>query len=263
MPRIAIAQIRPTKGEYAANLQRIGGVLARLAAREPRVDLRRFPETSTSGYFVEGGVRDVAVTAGTLFRDLSLQHEAAKALPSAVAVGFYEVFQNRFYNSCLYASLGSASPGIRYVHRKVFLPTYGVFDEERFVERGREVHAFDTGWGRVAILICEDAWHSITGTIAALEGAQVILVPSASPARGTGRDEEGTRLPASVVRWERVVRTLAEEHGVYVAYASLVGFEGGKGFPGGSVVVSPSGEIVLRGPLFEEAVLTYDLDFAE
>ena len=263
MPRLAIAQIRPTKGDYAANLQRIGGVLAQLAQIEPRVDLLIFPETSTSGYFVEGGVRDVAVTAGTLFRDLTLQHEAAKASPIDVAVGFYEVFQNRFYNSCLYASLGSASPAIRYVHRKVFLPTYGVFDEERFVERGREVHAFDTAWGRVAILICEDAWHSITGTIAALEGAQVILVPSASPARGTGMDEEGTRLPASVVRWERILRTLAEEHGVYVAYASLVGFEGGKGFPGGSVVVSPSGDVVLRGPLFEEAVLTYDLDLNE
>src|SRR5256884_6223970 len=76
-------------------------------------------------------------------------------------------------------------------------------------------------------------------------------------------DEEGTRLPASVVRWERILRTLAEEHGVYVAYASLVGFEGGKGFPGGSVVVSPSGDVVLRGPLFEEAVLTYDLDLNE
>src|SRR5881296_784979 len=272
MPRIAIAQIRPTKGEYSANLQRIGGVLAQLAKLEPAVDLVVFPETATSGYFVEGGVRDVAVTAGTLFRDLSLQHEAAQAPPMDVAVGFYEVFQNRFYNSCLYASPGNASPrsasprgtpGIRHIHRKLFLPTYGVFDEERFVERGRELHAFDTRLGRTAILICEDAWHSIAGTIAALEGAQLILVPSASPARGTGMDEEGVRLPASVVRWERILRNLAEEHGVYVAYASLVGFEGGKGFPGGSVVVSPSGDVVLRGPLFEEAVLTYDLDLNE
>src|SRR5581483_11137267 len=97
----------------------------------------------------------------------------------------------------------------------------------------------------------------------ALEGAQVILVPSASPARGTGRDEEGARLPASVVRWERIVRSMAEEHGVWVVLANLVGFEGGKGFPGGSVVVSPGGELVLRGPLFEEAVLTYDLDLEE
>src|SRR5213596_3761325 len=263
MPRLAIAQLRPTKGDYGANLQKIGGVLAQIAKLDPPADLVVFPETATSGYFVEGGVRDVAVTAGTLFRDLSVQHEAAQAPPLDVAVGFYEVFQNRFYNSCLYASFGNAPPRILHVHRKVFLPTYGVFDEDRFVERGREIHAFDTRWGRAAILICEDAWHSLAGTIAALEGAQLILVPSASPARGTGMDEEGVRLPASVVRWERILRNLAEEHGVYVAYASLVGFEGGKGFPGGSVVVSPGGQIVLRGPLFEEAVLTYDIDLDE
>src|SRR5437870_5988406 len=278
MPRLALAQLRPKKGDYAANIEKIGAVLAQLATLEPPVDLVVFPETATSGYFVEGGVRDVAVTGGTLFRDLSLAHEAAKAPPIDVAVGFYEVFQNRYYNSCLYASLGNAlpgiassgnaspdlaSPGIRHVHRKVFLPTYGVFDEERFVERGRDIRAFDTGWGRAAILICEDAWHSLTATIAALEGAQLVIVPSASPARGTGTDEEGTRLPASVVRWERIVRGIADEHGVWVALASLVGFEGGKGFPGASVLVNPSGEIVLRGPLFEEAVLTYDLDFDE
>src|SRR6266487_3041544 len=298
MPRLAVAQIRPSKGEYAANLQKIGGVLAQIAKLDPPVDLVIFPETVPSGYFVEGGVRDVAVTAGTLFRDLTLEHEAAAAPPIDVAVGFYEVFQNHFYNSCLYASLGNASPGnassgnaslshaslghaspgnaslgnaspghaspgIKHVHRKVFLPTYGVFDEERFVERGRDIQAFDTRFGRVAILICEDAWHSITGTIAALQGAQLVIVPSASPARGTGMDEEGTRLPASVVRWERILRGIADEHGMWVAFASLVGFEGGKGFPGGSVVVSPAGEIVVRGPLFEEAVLTYDVDFEE
>jgi len=268
MPRLAVAQIRPSKGDYAANLQKIGGVLAEIAKLDPPVDLVILPETATSGYFVEGGVRDVAVTAGTLFRDLTIEHEAAGAPPIDVAVGFYEVFQNHFYNSCLYASLGNASPPnasprILHVHRKVFLPTYGVFDEERFVDRGRDIQAFDTRYGRVAILICEDAWHSITGTIAALQGAQLVIVPSASPARGTGRDEEGTRLPASVVRWERILKGITDEHGVWVAFASLVGSEGGKGFPGGSVIVSPGGEIVLRGPLFEEAVLTYDLDFDE
>jgi len=263
MPRLAIAQLRPTKGDYNANLQKIGGVLAQIAKLDPPVDLVIFPETATSGYFVEGGVRDVAVTAGTLFRDLTVEHEAAGARPVDVAIGFYEVFQNHFYNSCLYASLGGKDAGVQHVHRKVFLPTYGVFDEERFVDRGREIRAFDTRWGRAAILVCEDAWHSLSGTIAALQGAQLVIVPSASPARGTGMDEEGTRLPASVVRWERILKGIADEHGVWVAFASLVGFEGGKGFPGGSVVVSPAGEIALRGPLFEEAVLTYDVDFEE
>src|SRR5207249_4704366 len=232
MPRLAIAQLRPTKGDYGANLQKIGGVLAQIAKLDPPADLVVFPETATSGYFVEGGVRDVAVTAGTLFRDLTIEHEAAGAPPIDVAVGFYEEFQNHFYNSCLYASLGNASPGnasprILHVHRKVFLPTYGVFDEERFVDRGRDIQAFDTRYGRVAILICEDAWHPITCKIAALQGAQLVIVSSASPARGTGRDEEGTRLPASVVRWERILKGITDEHGVWVAFTSLVGSEGG------------------------------------
>src|SRR5256712_13162295 len=214
-----------------------------------------------SGYFVEGGVRDVAVTAGTLFRDLATRNEPAGGKrPLDGAVGFYEVSQTRFYNSCLYATLGGPDAGVEHVHRKVFLPTYGVFDDERFVERGHEVRAFDTRFGRAAILICEDAWPSLTATIAALDGAQVLILPSASPARGTGKTEgEGESLPASVVRWERIVRNIAEEHGVFVAYASLVGFEGGKGFPGGARVVLPSGGTPLRGPILRATGLAAGL----
>src|SRR5580765_5679551 len=167
MARLAIAQIKPRKGEYAANLERISAVIDQVAHLDPPIDLVIFPETATSGYFVEGGVREVAVTAGTLFRDLSARYEG-RAID--VAVGFYELFQNRYYNSCLYASLGNVSSrntslGIKHVHRKVFLPTYGVFDEGRFVERGLDIRAFDTSWGRAAILICEDAWHSLSAAI--------------------------------------------------------------------------------------------------
>jgi len=259
VPLLAISQFRPAKGEYAANIARIADVIAQAAALDGKPDLVVFPETATSGYFVEGGVKELAVTAGTLARDLG----AAYSGPAIdVAVGFYELFQNHFFNSCLYVTLGGKEPEIRHVHRKVFLPTYGVFDEERFVDRGQDgVRAFDTAWGRVAILICEDAWHSLAATIAALDGAQVILVPSASPARGSGVDEEGAKLPASMVRWERVVQGIAEEHGVFVVLANLVGFEGGKGFPGASAVFDPTGELVVRGPLFEEALVEAELDF--
>ena len=261
MLRVAVSQFRPAKGEYSANLERIGAVLGEASALDVRPDLVVFPETATSGYFVEGGVKDVAVTAGTLFADLSRVFPG-DGTPLDVAIGFYERFQNHFFNSCLYATLGGSQPEVRHVHRKVFLPTYGVFDEERFVDRGQDgVRAFDTSWGgRAAILICEDAWHSLAATIAALEGAQLIIVPSASPARGTGVDEGGTKLPASMVRWERVVQGIAEEHGVFVVLANLVGFEGGKGFPGASVVFDPMGELVVRGPLFEEGLVTAELD---
>jgi len=256
--RLAISQFRPTKGDYAGNVARIGGVILQTARLDPKPDLLVFPETSTSGYFVEGGVKEVAVTTGTLVRDLAALYQGP-ALD--VSVGFYEKFQGHIHNSCVYVRLGK-KPEVIHVHRKVFLPTYGVFDEERFVDRGQEgVRAFDTSWGgRAAILICEDAWHSLAATVAALEGAQLLIVPSASPARGSGMDEDGSRLPASVIRWERIVRGIAEEHGVFVALANLVGFEGGKGFPGASAVIDPMGNVVVRGPLFEEALLAADLD---
>jgi NAD+ synthetase len=254
--RVAVAQIRPSKGNYGENVRRIGSVFAQLGGSGGPADLVVFPETATSGYFVEGGVRDVAVTAGTLARDLQQAHAAADAPPLDAAVGFYEVFQHRLFNSCLYVTLGGRTPVVRHVHRKVFLPTYGVFDEERFVERGREIQAFDTGWGgRASVLICEDVWHSISATIAAVNGAQVVIVPSAAPARGGGATDDAAGLPASALRWERLVRGIAEEHGCYVVLANLVGFEGGKGFPGGSIVVGPAGELLARGPLFEECIV--------
>ena len=139
MLRLAISQLHPTKGEYAANVRRLGGVVAQVAQLDPPVDLLVFPEAATSGYFVEGGVREVAVTTGTLFRDLALARGSDDARPIDVVVGFYEVFQNGLYNSSLYATLGGPDAGVKHVHRKVFLPTYGVFDEERFVERGHDV----------------------------------------------------------------------------------------------------------------------------
>jgi len=259
--RIALSQFRPAKGEYQDNVSRIGAVIGQAAQLDPKPDLVVFPETATSGYFVEGGVKELAVTAGTLARDLAAAYQG-RAID--VAVGFYERFQNHIHNSALYVTLGKKKPEVRHVHRKVFLPTYGVFDEERFVDRGQDgVRSFETGWGgKAAILICEDAWHSLAATVAALEGAQLLIVPSASQARGPGEDDDcaGEALPASVVRWERIVRGIAEEHGVFVALANLVGFEGGKGFPGASAVIDPTGRVIARGPLFEEALLTADID---
>ncbi len=263
MLRLAIAQLRPRKGAYEENLCRLGAHFRELGSWREPPDLVVAPETALTGYFVEGGVRDLALPADRLFEDLSRQHRDAGAPPFDVAIGFYELHQNRLYNSGLYATLGGPEAGIRHLHRKVFLPTYGVFDEERFVEAGRSVQAFDTRWGRAAILICEDAWHSFTPMLAALDGAQVIIIPSASPARGIAPDGEAGGRPVSLGRWSRIVREIADEHGVYVVLSQLVGFEGGKAFPGGSLVASPRGDLVAEGPIFEEALIPATLDFEE
>jgi NAD+ synthetase len=258
---LALAQFQPRKGDYDGNLARIGELLAQAVSLDPRPQLVCFPEAALSGYFLEGGVRELAVTAGRLAADLHRVH--GDGPPVDVCVGFYEVWRNKLYNSALYVSLGETMPLVRHVHRKVFLPTYGLFDEERFVERGRDFRAFDTPWGRAAILVCEDAWHSLSGTIAALDGAQLIIVPSAPPARGAWPKTDEVPGPASVSRWERLTRDMADEHGVYVALANLVGSEAGKQFPGCAMLAGPKGEVRARGPLWEEAIVTATIDMAD
>jgi NAD+ synthase (glutamine-hydrolysing) len=261
--RLAIAQIRPHKGAYEQNLCRIGALFREVGSWPDPPELVVAPETALTGYFLEGGVRDLAVSANQLFDDLSRQHEDAGIPSLDIALGFYEVHGNRLYNSGLYATLGGPEAGIRHIHRKIFLPTYGVFDEERFVEAGRSVQAFDTRWGRAAILICEDAWHSFTPMLAALDGAQIIIIPSASPARGVITSDDTAGRPVSLARWSRLAQDIAGEHGVYVALAQLVGFEGGKAFPGGSILAGPRGDILVQAPVFQEAILPIVLDFEE
>jgi NAD+ synthetase len=266
---LALAQFKPRKGDYAANLARVREIFAAAAALEPRPDVLHLPETALTGYFLEGGVRDLAVTAGTLARDLNaafLESEgdaAGERRPLDVVVGFYEQFESTLYNSAMYVTLGSGGPLVRHVHRKNFLPTYGLFDEERFVERGHEIRAFETPWGKAAILVCEDAWHSISGTVAALDGAEVIFLCAAAPARGVWPRDDAVPGPASVARWDRLVRDIAEEHGVFVALANLVGSEGGKTFGGTSTVAGPKGDLRVRGPMLEEAIIAVSLDLGD
>src|SRR5881394_4377791 len=262
---VALAQFKPRKADFRANLERLGVLFAELAELDPYPMVLALPETALTGYFLEGGVREEAMTAGALARELDTTYRSAIRSPRVldVAIGFYEEWQNKLYNSALYVTLGGGEPIVRHVHRKMFLPTYGLFDEERFVERGTEIRAFGTSWGRAAMLVCEDAWHSMTATIAALDGAQIIFVCSAPPARGPWPKSDDVPGPSSVSRWERLIRDIADEHGVYVMLSNLVGSEGGKLFAGAALVAGPKGEVRGRGSLWQEAVVVATIDLAD
>lgn len=255
---IAIAQFRPVKGDLDGTLDRCADTIGRALRLDPRPRLVVFPETALSGYFLEGGVREHALAAPDVLARLNAR-VGPEAAGLDLAVGFYELNAGCIYNAAMYATLGPGG-GVRHVHRKVFLPTYGVFQEERFVEAGPGIAAFDAPAGRTALLICEDGFHSISGTLAALDGAALILILSASPARGVA---PGPGVPGNLVRWDTLASGIAAEHGVFVVVSQLVGFEGGKGFPGGSAAYDPRGHRLVAGPLWEEALLPLRIDLAE
>lgn len=263
MLTLAIPQFRPRKGDVEGNLDRVAALVVESASEAPRPQLILFAETILTGYFVEGGVRELARSSEVLVEALGsrLRTLAPDLARTDVILGFYESHEGTLYNAAACVAVGGSEPAcLVHLHRKNFLPTYAMFDEERFVERGYGIEAFDTSWGRVAMLVCEDAWHSLSGTIAALDGAQLICVLAAAPARGAAPRDDKVPGPASAARWERLIRDIADEHGVFCALANLVGSEGGRMFQGGSLVAGPRGEVRVRAPVFEEAMLTASVE---
>jgi NAD+ synthetase len=245
-----LVQFKPRKAALSKNLER---VRERIREAGPHHDILVYPETCLTGYFLEGGVVEGALTVEELVRRLGPSEEGTAHL----VLGFYERWRRGIYNSVAYLVPHEGGYRALHVHRKMFLPTYGIFEEGRFVDPGRELAAFDTAFGRMGILVCEEMWHTLPPTILALDGAELILVASASPAREFHR---GPGRPGNLERWEGLARGAALEHGVFVAVCQLVGSEGGKLFPGGSLVAAPDGAVLARGPLMEEAVVSVSLD---
>jgi predicted amidohydrolase len=136
------------------------------------------------------------------------------------------------------------------------LPTYTLFDEGRHFAWGNTIQAFDTRFGRLGMLICEDFWHASPPYLLWLDGADILLLMSASPGRGL---DTGDRLASA--RWvEQVTQAYASLFTNFVAHTNRVGFEDGFNFWGGSIVYGPDGECVGHAPYFEEHLLTVTLD---
>lgn len=252
--KVACAQFAPRKADVEKNLDTIVEIV--LQAEREGVELVLFSETSTSGYFLEGGVLEASLSSNELIAKLGARVAGKMSRQVDVVLGFYQRVEGNLYNAAAYVTLGPDVPVLVGTYQKFFLPTYGVFDEERFVSRGRGLGVFETRLGRIAVLICEDVWHSVLPTLCAVRGAQLILVLAASPARGfAGPGIENHD------RYRRLFRAVAEEHAVYTACAQLIGFEGGKGFVGGSMIVDPSGTVMVEAPLAEPHLIVGEVDF--
>jgi len=244
---VALAQIKPKLGCVADNLAIVEAAIDR--GIQMKADLVVFPELALTGYFLKDLVPEVALSC----HSPQIQQLQELSRHISIAVGFVEVSPDYlFFNSALYFEEGE----LRHLHRKVYLPTYGMFDEQRYLARGERFRAFDTRFGRVGLLICEDMWHLSASYILAMDGATTLICLSSSPGRGITTDDS----LGSTSAWQRLTATTAMFLNCRVLYCNRVGYEDGVNFWGGSEAVAPSGEVTARGAEFEEDFVVTIMD---
>jgi predicted amidohydrolase len=255
--RLGVAQLAAMPRALQDNAERIAA-----AALEAAADLLVTPELSLTGYDLGDSVHRLAVPAqpGTaLTAPDGTDFGALAATPGEAVIGLVEAGVGGPYNSAVVLRAGHAT----HRHRKLYLPTYGMFDEARWFGRGRTLDTWEPapGW-RAGILICEDFWHPGLTYVLAARGIDLLVVPAAAPGRGVWAGG-GAGAFASADVWERMARTTAQLYGIYVALANRVGEEGGVSFAGGSLVVAPTGEVLARAGDAGEVTLAVELSRAE
>jgi predicted amidohydrolase len=234
--RLALAQCAPALGDLKANLD-LHLELTQQAVAEG-ADMVAFPELSLTGYFLKDLVPDLAMGLD----DPRLEPLLGLSNQIDIALGMVVKSEDfRYYNAAVYLSRGE----VRHVHRKVYLPTYGMFDEQRYFAAGDRVRCFDAGLC-TGMLVCEDMWHLSTAYLLFVQGASLILCISSSPGRGVLANADADVAPGSVGSWEDLLRTVAEYTTCYVAYVNRLGYEDGVNFWGGSCVFGPDGQPVVR-----------------
>jgi predicted amidohydrolase len=250
--RIALAQITPHLGDVRKNLDLHLETLAR--AKKEKADLVVFPELSLTGYRLRDLVESVAANPAT---SREIRTLAARSKDVGIVFGFVEEKPGErglFYNSAAVCAGGK----VLHVHRKVFLPTFGLFEELRFFAPGRNVTTFETPWGKTGLLICRDFLHFNTSYLLFAGGAETMIVISAAPGRGlSGGGFASSRM------WELMGEAMGRFAQMFVVYCNRVGFEDGVVFAGGSFVFDPMGRRLAQAAYFEPELLVQDIDLGE
>ena len=247
--RIALAQVAPRLGEVDANVELVAGRLREAAAEG--ANLAVFPELALTGYLLQDLVPEVSMRLD----DPRLSELSRGAPDVLVAIGFVEETDDHRYANSAALLRGGKVIG---VHRKVYLPTYGLFDEGRFTRPGDTVRTHDVGepFGRIGLSVCEDFWHASLPMLQAQDGADLLVNIAAGPSRAPG----SAAGMAAIAGWHKMQDTYALLGTVAIAFCNRVGNEEGLTFWGGSRILSADGSTVAEAPLWEEALVVGSID---
>jgi len=240
--RVALAQINPTVGDLDGNTDLVLAYIGR--ARRMGADLIAFPELALTGYPPE----DLLLKSHFVRQNLKVLDRIVSATKDLIViVGFVDTDGSDTYNAAGVIAGGKLVDK----YHKNFLPNYGVFDEERYFQRGTRCPVFSLGEARIGLNICEDIWYPGGPTkIQALVGdAHLIINISSSPyhARKT-------------LDRERMLCTRAEDNAVSLAYCNLVGGQDELVFDGNSLIINEDGRIIARGLAFKEDLIVADIN---
>ena len=251
--RVALAQIAPRLGQLEANLERHHALIEE--ARDAGAGLVVFPELGLTGYQLQ----DLAAEVSMRLDDPRLAGLTAATHGLSAIVSFVEESaDHRLFIAAALIEDGA----IRHVHRKLFLPTYGLFDERRFFAAGDLLRATPSRLGvGLGIAVCEDFWHLGVPQLLALDGAQVLVNVSSSPGRDlAATNEVGLGTATS---WRTLMRTYAQLTTSVVIFCNRVGVDESISFWGGSEIIGPNGAAIFSAPLFEEGLFTADVPLAD
>lgn len=249
--KIALAQVSPYLGDKKKNLELHLEYIEK--AKKAKARLLVFPELSLTGYTLKDLVPEAALNPE---KDRYFKEFKVLSREISFILGFVEEKEKGlFYNSAAYLAEGK----ILHIHRKVFLPTYGMFEERKFFAQGKNFKTFNTPFGKTGMMICRDFLHYGACYLLFAGGAEIIVVISAAPGRGTS-EREGYDTSQM---WELMGESISQFSTVFLIYCNRVGYEDGKVFAGGSFIYNPSGKLLAKASYLEKDFFVQEIDLNE
>ncbi len=249
--KLRVAQTSGVLANFDENLQQHLSQVE--AAIQDGIGFIVFPELSLSGYNVQDAAQDLALPI------TDKRFEPLRALSKHISIlcGGIELSDDfGVYNAAFFFEDGAS----HVVHRKVFLPTYGMFEELRYFSAGQRIAPFHSRrLGTLGVAICEDNWHVTLPYLLAMQGTKVLFSLVASPLR---LDTETGELSIAKT-WEMMTRTYANLFSIYVVMANRIGNEDGLSYWGGSEIISPSGHLIAKAKTFEPDAIDAVIDLQE